>query len=132
MFSMIHTNISLPKNFGNLVIFLRFLNRNISCVGISETWLGTISPIDTFNISNYSFLDKSHSSRRGGVGIYVQNTYNFKERTANFEKTLIGVIYRTHEYTILMFLMNMYKQCFIGCLRQEICHILWVISILTC
>ena len=70
--------------------------------------------IDTFNIPNYSFLSKSRSSKRwGGVGIYVNKTYNYKERTDwsifydgifennfveietnNFEKTLIGVIYR--------------------------------------
>ena len=37
---------------------------------------------DTFNIPNYSFLCKSRSSRRGGgVGIYVNKTYNYKERT---------------------------------------------------
>ena len=33
MFSMIHTNIrSLPKNFDNLVIFLKLLNINLSCI----------------------------------------------------------------------------------------------------
>ena len=64
MFSMIHANIrSLPKNFDNLVIFLRLLNSNLSCIGISETWLNDISPIDAFNIPNYSFLCKSRSSR---------------------------------------------------------------------
>ena len=120
MFSMIHRNIrSLPKNFDNLVIFLKLLNRNLSCVGISETWLSDISPIDTFNIPNYSFLCKSRSSKRGGgVGIYVNKTYNYKERTDlsifydgifeyifieietnNFEKTLIGAIYRPSEYS---------------------------------
>ena len=63
MFSIIHTNIrSLPKNFDNLVIFLRLLNRNLSCIGISETRLSDISPIDTFNIPIYSFLCKSRSS----------------------------------------------------------------------
>ena len=41
-----------------------------------------ISPIDTFNIPNCSFICKSRSSRRvGGVDIYVSNAYNFKERT---------------------------------------------------
>ena len=65
MFYMIHANIrSLPKNFDNLVIFLRLLNSNLSCIGISETWLNDISPIDAFNILNYSFLCKSRSSRR--------------------------------------------------------------------
>ena len=120
MFSMIHKNIrSLPMNFDNLVIFLKLLNRNLSCIGISETWLNDVSPIDTFNIPNYSFLCKSHSSKRGGgVGIYINKTYNYKERTdlsifyngifesifveietKNFEKTLIGVIYRPPEYS---------------------------------
>ena len=83
MFSIIHANIkSLPKNFDNLVIFLRLLNRNLSCIGISETWLSDVSPIDTFNIPSYFFLCRSRSLKRGGgVGIYVNNTYNFKERT---------------------------------------------------
>ena len=120
MFSIIHTNIrSLSKNFDNLVIFLKLLNRNLSCIGISETWLSDISPIDTFSIPNYYFLCKSRTSRRGGgVGIYVNKTYNYKERTDlsifddgifesifveietnNFEKTLIGVIYRPPEYS---------------------------------
>ena len=119
MFSIIHTNIrSLPKNIDNLVIFLILLNRNLSCIGISETWLNDISPIDTFNIPNYTFLCKSRSSKLGGcVGC---NTYNFKERTdlnifyngifesifaeietANLEKTLIGVIYCPPEYSNL-------------------------------
>ena len=120
MFSMIHRNIrSLPKNLDNLVIFLKLLCRNLSCIGISETWLCDISPIDTFNIPSYSFLCKSRSSRRGGgVGIYVKKMYNYKERTDisifndgifesilveietnNCEKSLIGVIYRPPEYT---------------------------------
>ena len=120
MFSIIHTNIRcLPRNFDNLVIFQELLNRNLSCIGISETWLSDISPIDTFNIPSYSFLCKSSRSKRGGgVGIYVNKTYNFKEstdlsifydgifesifveiETDNFEKTLIGVIYRPPEYS---------------------------------
>ena len=86
---------------------------------MSETWLSDVSPIDTFNIPNYSFLCKSRSSKRGGgVGIYVNKTYNYKEgtdlsifddgifesifveiETNNFEKTLIGVIYRPPEYS---------------------------------
>ena len=80
MFSIIHANIrSFPKNFDNLVILLRLLNRNLSCIGISETWLNDISPIDTFNIPYYSFLCESRSSKRGGsVGIYVNNAYNLK------------------------------------------------------
>ena len=63
MFSIIHVNIkSLPKNFDNLVIFLKPLNRNLSCIGISETWLSDISPIGTSNIPSYSILCKSRSS----------------------------------------------------------------------
>ena len=83
MFSTIHINIrSLPMNFDYLVIFLKLLNRNFSCIGISETWLSDISPIDTFNIPSYSFLCKSRNSKRGGgVCIYVHNMYNYKERT---------------------------------------------------
>ena len=81
---------------------------------ISEAWLNDISPIDAFNMPSYYFPCKSRSSKRGGgVGIYVNNTHNFKEitdlrifydgifesifveiETANFEKTLIDVIYR--------------------------------------
>ena len=83
MSSMIHANIgSLPKNFDNFVIFLKLLNRNLSCMAISETLLIDISSIDTFNITNYTFLCKSRISKRGdGVGIYVHNMYNYKERT---------------------------------------------------
>ena len=83
MFSMIHANIrSLSKNFDNLVIFLRLLNRNLSCIEIAEAWLNDISPIDAFNIPNYSFLCELRSSKRGGgVGIYVNKAYNYKERT---------------------------------------------------
>ena len=86
---------------------------------MSETWLSDVSPIDAFNIPNYSFLCRSRSSKRGGgVGIYVNKTYNYKEgtdlsiiddgifesifveiETNNFEKTLIGVIYRPPEYS---------------------------------
>ena len=122
MLSVIHVNIiSHPKYFDNLAIYKKLLNRKLSCVGISETWLNHISPIDTCNIPDYSFLCKSRSSKREGcVGIYVHNTYNFKGRTdlsifpdvifesvfaeiktANFEKTLIGVIYCPREYANL-------------------------------
>ena len=83
MFYIIHANtIRLPKNIDNLAIFLKLLIKNLSCMGISETWLSDISPIDTFNFPSYSFLCKSRSSKlEGGVGIYVNNTYNIKERT---------------------------------------------------
>ena len=90
-------------------------------IGISETWIGDISPIGTFNLGNYSFLCISRSSKRGdGVCIYVSNTYNFKERTdlnifyegifesiyeeietVHLEKTLIGVICHSPEYSNL-------------------------------
>ena len=120
MFSIIHANIrSLPRHFDTPIIFLKLLHRNISCIGISETCLSDNAPIDTFNIPKYSFLCKSRSSKRGGgVAFYINNTYNFKERTDlsifydgifesifveietyNFEKTIIGVIYRPSEYS---------------------------------
>ena len=58
-----HTNVrSLSKNFNNLVILLRLLNNEFSCIGISETGLNTSSPINMFDIP--MFLSIRHANLR--------------------------------------------------------------------
>ena len=78
-----HTNVRSPsKNFTNLVTLLKLLDNELSCIGISETWLNTSLPNNMLHIPNYVSVNKSRKSKRGGgVGIYNKNSNKFKERT---------------------------------------------------
>ena len=60
-FSIIHTNIrSLSKNYNNLSMFLRQLSRDLSCIGLSESWLNIFSPISMFVFQTIpSFINHS-------------------------------------------------------------------------
>ena len=79
---------SLLRNFDNLSLFHKLLNREFSLFfiqsdfsllnrDISEIWLNAIS-----HIPSYSFIHSSRRSKRGsgGVGIYIHNICKFIER----------------------------------------------------
>ena len=111
--SFFHLNVrSLPHNFSQLHIFLDSLCVKFSILGITETWL-TDSNCELFNLPDYNFIEKHRTDRSGGgVGLYLQDHIEFKEREdlnifndiyesifieiiGNSSKnTIVGVIYR--------------------------------------
>ena len=63
------------------ILFLALVHKHHK--DVLETWLNNISPINMFNIPNYSFIHSPHKSKSGGgggVGIYIHNIYTFIER----------------------------------------------------
>ena len=122
MFSIMQTNLrSISKDFNNLVTLLKHINNELSCIGIYVTWLNTSLPTNILHIPNYVLVHKSRMSKKGGgVGIYIKNSNEFKERTdltifedgifesifieienISLDKTLIGVIYRSPDHISL-------------------------------
>ncbi|XP_068757218.1 uncharacterized protein [Montipora capricornis] len=79
-FSLLHLNIrSLQRNINNLTNLLSSLEINFSIVGISETWLS--DSFHSVDIDGFRFVHKYRQSRPGGgVGLYVSNDIEFKER----------------------------------------------------
>ena len=79
-FSLLHLNIrSLQRNINNLTNLLSSLEINFSIVGISETWLS--DSFRSVDIDGFRFVHKYRQSRPGGgVGLYVSNDIEFKER----------------------------------------------------
>ena len=66
-FSTIHLNIRSLCNFCYaLQIFLSSLYYNFDIIGITETWLNNNSPINMYNIDNYSLVQVFRSDRTGG------------------------------------------------------------------
>ena len=87
IFSLLYvSNSSQSKNSDNLSLFYKLLNKDHSGLGIFETWLSTISPINMLNIPNCSLIHSPCKSKRGGgggdggLGIYIHNVYTFIER----------------------------------------------------
>ena len=81
-FSLIHFNArSLSKNFENISNYLSLLNHEFSVIGVSETWLSN-SVFNLISMPNYKFISCCHEQRQGGgIGIYVNEKLDFKERS---------------------------------------------------
>ena len=114
---------SLSKNFDKLEYSLKSLNVNFDCIGITETWIKPVESIDSYNMTDYTFLSKPRMEKRGGgVGMYIANRLKFKERNdinTNSEnclyeslfveveteknKIVIGVIYKPPDTCINTF-----------------------------
>ena len=63
---------SLSKNFDKLEYSLKSLNVNFDCIGITETWIKPVESIDSYNMTDYTFLSKPRMEKRGGgVGMYI-------------------------------------------------------------
>ena len=73
-FSIIHLNArSLLKNLDQLNLVLGSLK-----IGISETWL-TDCTAELVNITGHNFISNHRKSKTGGgVGIYLQNDFQYK------------------------------------------------------
>ena len=68
----------MRKNFDALQIFLSSLHYNFDIIGITETWLKNNSPINMYNIDNYSLVQVCRSDRTGGeVALYVKNSIDY-------------------------------------------------------
>ena len=81
-FSLLHINSrSLNKNYDNFETFLYSLNNfPFSVIGITETWLHSVSP-NLFNLQNYQMIRNDRTGRRGGgVAFYIQDQLQFKVR----------------------------------------------------
>ena len=113
-FSIFCANVrSLHKNFDKLTQTLDSLKLELSVIGVTESWLSERKETNIINISNYKLAHNYRKSRNGGgVGVYIHDRHNFKERTdLNFfgndfesifieilnkdkKNTIIGIIYR--------------------------------------
>lgn len=113
--SIINVNIrSLNKNFDKLKECLKATNHNFTIIGLSETHLKE-KPSDYYSIPGYNFEFKNRVNReKGGVGIYVRQSVNYKLRSDlchatpnvetcfieieqdNAKNIIVGVVYRAH------------------------------------
>lgn len=112
-FSVLHLNIrSLQNKFDDLKSYLNSLEYEFSVIGISETWLNHNNRND-FQLPCYQNIGKIRANKHGGgVGLYVNCSYEFRERadlavnlddvietqfielTTKPKNTLVGIIYR--------------------------------------
>ena len=112
-FSLLHLNIrSILNKFDDLKAYLNSLEYNFSVIGLSETWLNQNNCTD-FPLPCYHYIGKVRNNKHGGgVGLYVNCSYQFRERddlavniddiiesqfielTTKPKNTLVGIIYR--------------------------------------
>ena len=77
--TILHHNIrSLPKHYDELIDFLTYLNTNIDCIVLSETFLNDINK-DQFPLPGYKAYHLVRSKKKGGgVSIFIKET-SFKD-----------------------------------------------------
>jgi len=81
---LIHLNIrSLQKNFDNLCEFLSQLSSKPHAIAISKTKIKD-TPLVNISIPGYTFLHKNSMTKAGGVGMYISDSFQFKELQFNF------------------------------------------------
>ena len=122
-FSLLHLNIrSIINKFDDFKAYLDSLEHKFSVIGLSETWLNR-NNIDEFPLSCYCNIGKVRKNKQGGgVGLYVDRSYHYRERTdldidiedvieSKFiellttpNKILIGIIYRPPNNKIDLFM----------------------------
>ena len=126
-FSVMHINArSLWKNSDDVShLISNSLDSSLSIVAITETWIHSNTPVDILRVPNYTFIhaDRTHK-RGGGVGFYVNDHIDFKERsdlgnqsntfeslfieTLNLKRNfVIGVIYRPPDRPLGIFTEDM-------------------------
>ena len=79
--NFLHINCPSLKNyFGPVNSLLHFISSPLSAMFVTETWL-TESLHDVFTIPGYRFFSRSRLNKLGGgVGIYVNNSFDCKVR----------------------------------------------------
>ena len=122
-FSLLHLNIrSILNKFDDLKAYLNSLEYNFSVIGLSETWLNQNNCTD-FPLPCYHYIGKVRNNKHGGgVGLYVNCSYQFRERddlavniddiiesqfielTTKPKNTLVGIIYRPPNSKVDLFI----------------------------
>ena len=122
-FSVLHLNTrSILNKFDDLKAYLNSLEYKFSVIGLSETWLDQ-NNINDFPLPCYHNIGKVRKNKHGGgVGLYVNCSYQFRERddlavniddviesqfielTSKPKNTLIGIIYRPPNSRIEQFI----------------------------
>ncbi len=111
-YTAIHINIhSLPSKFDQLVTLLdNFQNIGISInfVMLCETFLNSVN-YDKFNIPGYNFIQIHRNSKKGGgVGIYIQDHFQF------FIREDLSLNYDSEFESIFIEITNMSRKLIIG------------------
>ena len=79
--SMIHTNIrSLRQNKWKLQNLITSIDKHISIIALTETWLYSDQEATFKSFHNHKGFFKSRNTRGGGVGLYIHNSLQVKER----------------------------------------------------
>ena len=80
-FSMLHLNIrSIVNKYEDLQAYITYLQYTFSVIGLTETWLNTENN-NKYQIPQYKYIGKVRENKQGGgVGLYVNKAYHFKER----------------------------------------------------
>ena len=81
IFSLCHLNIrSLQANLNDFDMYLKSLDFEFSCIGVSETWLHD-GNCDLYDLTGYAFAERHRQTRKCvGVGIYVKYAISFQVR----------------------------------------------------
>ena len=80
--SLLHINArSLNQNQPKLVELLNTIVSSFSAIGITETWLKkTHSESTNVFIESYNFIHNSKDKIGGGVGFFIENNTQYKQR----------------------------------------------------
>ena len=79
--TLMHVNCrSLPKNFNSLQILVQYLDRPITAIALTETWLKEYMT-DLYDLPDYNLVCNSRAKKAGGgVGLYINKNLEFKVR----------------------------------------------------
>ena len=80
-FSILHCNIrSITNKHDDFVGYLDSLDHKFSVIGLTETWLNS-NNVNDFPLNQYSFVGRVRNHKiGGGVGLYVNQSYQYRER----------------------------------------------------
>ena len=79
--SILHLNIrSIANKLDDFNAYLDSLAHEFSVIGLSETWLNC-SNLNDFPLPNYHNIGMVRTNKQGGgVGLYINKSYQFRER----------------------------------------------------
>ena len=112
MFSILSLNIqSLNAKFDQLHIFvqqLRQSNHEFSAICLQESWLSNVADISLYQLEGYTLiLQRKTCSQHGGLVIYLNNKYNYKnitlgEESQIWEKQFLEITRRNCTYKLIL------------------------------
>ena len=75
-FSLVHFNCrSLPCNFDYLNMYLSSLDHNFKVIGLTETWLNSLSPLNLYPLSDYNLMCNTDSRNKVVVQEFIFITH---------------------------------------------------------